>query len=103
MQRIVTASLLITSLALGGCVFAPGGPDGWDGERDEPTIGQQLIDLDRARDSGLISDAEFERTDQSGLTLLARAVQKFERQQRVVCCSVGFSCGDCRLKPGLQK
>ena len=64
MQRIVTVSLLVTSLTLGGCVFAPGGPDDWDDDRDEPTIGQQLIDLDRARDNGLITDAEFERAKQ---------------------------------------
>jgi hypothetical protein len=46
---------------LGGCVFAPGDGD-WDdrgGDR-EPTIGQELIDLDRARDDGAITDAEYE-------------------------------------------
>jgi PBP1b-binding outer membrane lipoprotein LpoB len=64
MQRIGLASLLLTSLILGGCVFAPGGPDNWDDDRREPTIGQQLIDLDRARDNGVISDVEFERAKQ---------------------------------------
>lgn len=65
MQRIVTASLLVATLTLGGCVFAPGGDGDWDDDdRDQPTIGQQLIDLDRARDNGLITDAEFERTKQ---------------------------------------
>jgi hypothetical protein len=65
MQRLVTLGLVTTSLLLGGCVFAPGGHDGNDWDADEvvePTIGQQLIDLDRARDNGVITEAEFERT-----------------------------------------
>ncbi len=63
MQRSALTSLLALSLALGGCVFAPG--DNHEARHDHdrvvPTIGQQLLDLDRARDKGLISEAEFER------------------------------------------
>lgn len=63
MQRPILASVLIGSLALGGCVFAPGDgdwdDDGYRGDR-QPTVGQELIDLDRARDDGAITDAEYE-------------------------------------------
>ena len=62
MQRIAVTSLLALSLGLGGCVFAPG--ESHEGNwRDKvvPTVGQQLLDLDRAHDKGVISDAEFDR------------------------------------------
>jgi hypothetical protein len=65
MPQILTSSVLLISLALGGCVIAPGnnGRD-WDDDRDpvRPTIGQELLDLDRARDAGVISTDEYERT-----------------------------------------
>ena len=64
MPHILTSSVLLVSLALGGCVFAPGDNGGdWD-DRDSarPTIGQELLDLDRARDAGVISTSEYERT-----------------------------------------
>lgn len=66
MQRPLLAGLLIGTLALGGCVFAPGGDGDWDdddnnGRDREPTVGQELIDLDRARDDGAITDAEYEQ------------------------------------------
>ncbi len=57
--------IIIVALAMTGCVFAPGGDGDWDDDRrGDPTIGQQLIDLDRARDDGIISEAEYERTKQ---------------------------------------
>ena len=63
MQRPLLISVLFGSLALGGCVFAPGDGD-WDdeerGRNREPTVGQELIDLDRARDDGAITDAEYQ-------------------------------------------
>ena len=63
MKRITTTLLVAATVLLGGCVFAPGGNDNWDHGRDrvKPTVGQQLLDLDRARDKGVISDAEFEK------------------------------------------
>lgn len=64
MQRPTLAIVLLGSLALGGCVFAPGGDGDWDDDgnrgRREPTVGQELIDLDRARDDAAITDAEYE-------------------------------------------
>lgn len=65
MKRSTLAGLLLTLLVLGGCVFAPGGNDSnWNREHGkvQPTIGQQLIDLNRAHESGVLTDAEFERT-----------------------------------------
>lgn len=63
MKRIATTTLVLATLAMGGCVFAPGDSNGgnWKHEPNKPTVGQQLMDLDRARDSGVITDAEFER------------------------------------------
>lgn len=65
MQKSLTGGLLLISLTLGGCIIAPGDHDASD--RDErgsiqPTIGQELLDLDRARAGGVISTSEYERT-----------------------------------------
>ena len=64
MRDKVTPILIVAVILLGGCVFAPGGGD-WDDDQDErrvrPTIGQELLDLDRAHDAGVISDTEFEQ------------------------------------------
>ncbi|MEY4642347.1 MAG: hypothetical protein RLZZ227_2341 [Pseudomonadota bacterium] len=63
MKHTVTPILILTALLLGGCVFAPGDGRGRDDYEREagPTIGQELLDLDRAHDAGVISDSEFER------------------------------------------
>jgi hypothetical protein len=63
MQNIATITVLTLSLALGGCIFAPDSGRGWDREYDavKPTIGQQLLDLDRAHEQGAINDAEYAR------------------------------------------
>lgn len=61
-DRVIPILVLVTFL-LGGCVFAPGGGD-WDdenGRRVRPTVGQELLDLDRAHDAGVINDEEFAR------------------------------------------
>lgn len=61
--RIIGISV-ICSLLLTGCVFAPGS-DSHSNDRpsriEQPTIGQQLLDLDRALDAGVINQAEFDR------------------------------------------
>jgi hypothetical protein len=62
MPHILTSSVLLVCLALGGCVFAPGDNGDWDDDRVRPTIGQELLDLDRALDAGVITTTEYERT-----------------------------------------
>ncbi len=66
MQTIKVLPIVVVALAMAGCVFAPGhSNDCDDADRGgDPTMGQQLIDLDRARDEGVINDAEFERAKQ---------------------------------------
>jgi hypothetical protein len=52
---LATASMLVL---LSGCVIELG-----TGSRtvvQKPTIGQQLLDLQKAKDSGAITDSEFE-------------------------------------------
>jgi hypothetical protein len=51
-----SVAILSLTLLLGGCIVAPGHPDGG---RIEPTVGQQLIDLDRARDQGILTPEEY--------------------------------------------
>ncbi len=54
---IVTVFTLPAALFLSGCVAALGnGP-----VTNKPTVGQELIDLQKARDSGVVSDAEYHR------------------------------------------
>ena len=57
--------VIATAFALTGCIYVN---DTEDDRRDggfrndrEPTVGQELLDLDRARASGVITDAEYER------------------------------------------
>jgi hypothetical protein len=63
MKHTATITVLALSLALGGCIFAPDSGRDWDRDYDsiKPTIGQQLLDLDRAHEQGAINDAEYER------------------------------------------
>ncbi len=46
-------------LLLSGCVAAIGNRDGRHGSGG-PTLGQQLIDLQKAKESGALSDAEYQ-------------------------------------------
>lgn len=56
--RVVSATLLIaTLLATSGCVAAIGNREP---ARSSATLGQQLIDLQKARDSGAISEMEYQ-------------------------------------------
>lgn len=60
---------VLSVVALTGCIYVN---DTADGRRDdgfrsdrEPTVGQELLDLDRARASGVITDAEYERAKEA--------------------------------------
>lgn len=59
MKKILLPSLigLASVILLTGCVaIAPNAIT----TKQEPTVGQQLIDLQKAKDSGAINDAEFQ-------------------------------------------
>lgn len=62
MQRGLIIALFGSALLLGGCVFAPDGGGYRGSDRPRPTIGQELLDLDRAYEAGVISANEYERT-----------------------------------------
>ena len=57
--------VLLSALTLTGCIFVHDTEGDWHREslarNPQPTIGQELLDLDRARASGVISDAEYEQ------------------------------------------
>jgi hypothetical protein len=53
-------ALLVLALALplfGGCIAVESHQPG----RTNPTVGQQLIDLQKARDSGAMSETEYQQ------------------------------------------
>ncbi len=50
--------VLIAMTLLAGCAWQVGGDKKY--QKLEPTIGQQLIDLQKARDTGAITEAEFQ-------------------------------------------
>ncbi len=59
------AAVLLTSIALGGC---------WNGDNDSinlgnVSIGQQMIDLKKALDSGAVTQEEYGRLKQTLLSL----------------------------------
>jgi hypothetical protein len=58
MKKIIipTSVALASMIFLSGCVVAIGNRDPQDGGG---TVGQQLIDLQKAKDVGAITDAEF--------------------------------------------
>ena len=58
-KHVVPAALALSAILLcGGCVVGLG--SGAKTEVRNPTLGQQLIDLQRARDSGAITPAEYD-------------------------------------------
>ncbi|WP_157960414.1 SHOCT domain-containing protein [Marinimicrobium alkaliphilum] len=56
-NKIILASLLASSLAMGGCFFHGGSHE----HVNLPTLGQELTDLQVAFDKGAISQQEYER------------------------------------------
>jgi PBP1b-binding outer membrane lipoprotein LpoB len=55
---IPTAIVLLAMLLFGGCVASVG--SGSRTVETKPTLGQQLTDLQKAKASGALTDAEFE-------------------------------------------
>jgi hypothetical protein len=61
MKRIYTATVLVAlAVTLSGCVIALGNRDASPPREIRPTVGQQLIDLKKAREAGAISEEEYE-------------------------------------------
>lgn len=62
-------SLVLSGLLLTGCIYVNETDEGRRDNRlrsqTEPTIGQELLDLDRARASGAITASEYERAKQA--------------------------------------
>ena len=53
--------LLAGTFALSGCIFAIGGSEPKPAPaKGGTTLGQELVDLQKARDSGAITEAEYE-------------------------------------------
>ena len=57
---------ILSLSALTGCIYVNDTEDdrrndGFRPRTTEPTVGQELLDLDRARASGAITEAEYER------------------------------------------
>lgn len=57
---LFTAMALSTTLVLSGCVAAIGNR----GAQGSGTVGQQLVDLQKAKESGAITEAEFQAEKQ---------------------------------------
>ena len=61
--------VIVSAFALTGCIYVNDSEDDRRNDRaqrnTEPTIGQELLDLDRARSSGVISDTEYERAKEA--------------------------------------
>lgn len=56
MKNLSALLLLPTLLLLNGCIAI----GNRDAQRPNATLGQQLIDLQKARDAGAISDADYQ-------------------------------------------
>ena len=56
MKKLSALLLLPTLLLLNGCIAI----GNRDAQRPNATLGQQLIDLQKARDAGAISDADYQ-------------------------------------------
>jgi len=54
-KKLAVLLLLAIASLLGGCVAAIG-----NGETRSATLGQQLVDLQKAKDSGALTDTEFQ-------------------------------------------
>ena len=61
--------VMLSALMLTGCVYVnkteDEGPNDRNRSQSEPTVGQELLDLDRARARGVLSDVEYERAKEA--------------------------------------
>ncbi len=63
MQHKSLIIVLLSAITLSGCIYVNDSEDGRHGSRSvpyaQPTIGQELLDLDLARESGVINNTEY--------------------------------------------
>ena len=63
------AIVIFSVLMLTGCIYVndseDDGRDSRSRSQTQPTIGQELLDLDRAHAQGIISNAEYERAKEA--------------------------------------
>ena len=61
-MRAKILTIIITAVALQGCIYVDDTPHNEpDAFTKAPTIGQELLDLGRALESGVISNEEYDR------------------------------------------
>jgi len=61
MKKLLTpAALAVSALLFSGCVAAIGNRDNQSAARSSTTLGQQLIDLQKAKDAGAMTPDEYE-------------------------------------------
>jgi len=59
MKMVTLGGLTLLTLTLSGCVVALGNRDGSPHKGTGTTLGQELIDLKKARDQNVISEDEY--------------------------------------------
>ena len=59
MKMVTIGGLALLTLILSGCVVAMGNRDGTPRKGAGTTLGQELIDLKKARDQNVISEDEY--------------------------------------------
>ena len=63
------AIVLLSAAMLTGCIYVDDTSKGYRDSRFrsnvEPTVGQELLDLDRARTSGVLTEAEYAQAKQA--------------------------------------
>ena len=62
--------VILSAILLTGCIYVNEEDRGNRGDsrlraQSQPTVGQELLDLDRARSSGVITDTEYERAKEA--------------------------------------
>ncbi len=60
LNTLVLSGILASAVALSGCVLAIGNEPAPIPPKRGATLGQELIDLQKARDTGVITEAEYQ-------------------------------------------
>jgi len=61
--------ILLSAITLSGCIYVNDSEDGRHSTRSvpyaQPTVGQELLDLEQARESGVINNTEYEQAKEA--------------------------------------